>query len=66
MMLHVNCWSCARPLIVEPDRRDRRPEVAGENMVSHNLRVCVDCWGRIKRPDVTQINLRQHLTALNR
>jgi hypothetical protein len=51
-------------LHVPHNRQDRRPESAGYNTVCGNIRVCLGCWGEIKRFDVTRIDFRRHLKAL--
>ncbi len=51
----VQCWSCGCRLRVAADRRDRRPKEAGENTIDRRLRVCVKCWGEIKRCGVSRI-----------
>jgi hypothetical protein len=63
-MMKCSCWSCGRQLLVPHDREDRHPKTAGYNTVCGNIRVCLDCWGEIKRCDVTRIDFRRHLRAL--
>jgi hypothetical protein len=51
-------------LTVPRNREDRRRETAGENTIDPRIRVCLACWGEIKRFDVTRIDFRRHLKAL--
>ena len=63
-MMKCSCWFCGRQLLVPHNREDRHPKTAGYNTVCGNIRVCLGCWGEIKRFDVTRIDFRRHLKAL--